>query len=136
MQALPLKSAKTTGEQFKITWQDSGSVAFHTLGDNDVVVDFADGSEHPARLISTDKQRNSGIITATYTVAAPSGGWDSNANGIYAVRVRDNHVWDTQGHGAVGRTLGQFTVRIPAPQAVAQVARKGKHHSIAQEILS
>ncbi len=31
LQATPLRVTKTTGEHFKITWQDSKAVAFHTL---------------------------------------------------------------------------------------------------------
>ena len=114
LQATPLRVAKTTGEHFKITWQDANAVAFHTLGDDDVVVTFPDGSQHPARLISTEKNRNSGIITATYSVAPPAGGWTSSANGTYTVSVRANHVWDTTGHAADGRALGLFNVQIPA----------------------
>lgn len=137
LQAQPLRTSKSTSYRFSITWQDDKSVAWKTLGSGDVVVDFPDGSEHTAKLISINKHHNSGIITATYTVAPPNGAWDSAENGTYTIFVRDNHIWDTEGNAAAGRQLGEFNIQIP-PQFQSAVTTTIKHRnekSITQSVL-
>ncbi len=137
LQAQPLRTSKSTSHRFQITWQDDKSVAWKTLGNGDVSVDFPDGSEHAAKLISVNKHHNSGLITATYAVAPPNGLWDSTANGAYTISVRANHVWDTEGNAAEGRELGQFNIQIPPPAATptASIAIHLKKNAIRNDVL-
>ena len=103
-----------TSYTFKITWADDGMVDASSLGSSDVLVVAPDGSELRARRLSIDPTSDSGVIEATYRSIGPAGSWDAADNGTYFIRVRSNHVFDTDGHAARGRVVGRFEVRIAA----------------------
>jgi hypothetical protein len=104
-----------TGYRFTITWSDDGNVDASSLGSSDVLVVAPDGSELRARILSIDPTIDSGVIEATYRAIGPGGSWDAADNGTYFIRVRSNHVFDTEGHAARGRVVGRFNVSIPRP---------------------
>jgi hypothetical protein len=101
-----------TGYRFTITWADDGNADASSLDSTDVRVLAPDGSELRAKLLSIDPASDSGVIEATYRAIGPGGSWDAADNGTYFIRVRSNHVFDTEGHAARGRVLGRFDVRI------------------------
>jgi hypothetical protein len=103
-----------TSYTFKITWADDRKVDASSLGSSDVLVIAPDGSELRARRLSIDPTIDSGVIDATYRAIGPGGVWDPADNGTYFIRVRSNHVFDTEGHAARGRVVGRFEVRITA----------------------
>jgi hypothetical protein len=56
---------------------------------------------------------NAAGISATYSIAAPTGGWTSASDGTYTIALQANQVADTSGNFAVAENLGIFSVNIP-----------------------
>ncbi|MEQ9626250.1 malectin domain-containing carbohydrate-binding protein, partial [Coleofasciculus chthonoplastes] len=54
-------------------------------------------------------------ISATYSILAPGGTWDTGDNGTYAIAMAANQVTDTSGNGVVSGSLGSFDVNAAPP---------------------
>jgi hypothetical protein len=54
-------------------------------------------------------------LTVTYTVKAPTGGFQFANNDTYYVAVKANRVTDTNQTAATASTFGSFSVSVPAP---------------------
>jgi hypothetical protein len=104
------ESVGLTSYSFTVTFSDNSAIDATTLGNNDLTVTDPNGYQHLVTLVSTNG--SGGLVTATYAVAAPGGGWSSAADGSYLIGVRPNQVADTFGNFLSSGPLATFYVEI------------------------
>ncbi len=113
--AANLNGVPTSPYRFTVTYSDNDSLDVTTLGTGDVQVTGPNGFSQLAKFIGTDTAGNGSKRTATYELSsAPGGGWDSTDNGTYSIALLANQVKDVSGNAATAKTLGQFSVNLPA----------------------
>jgi len=107
---------------FTVTYTDTTAVRLSSLGSNDLVVTGPNGYSNTAEFVGADLPTDGSPITATYSIPAPGGSWDSADNGTYTVTLLEGAVEDTLNNAIPQTVLGTFTVAIPPP-SVSLVAR-------------
>ncbi len=104
-----------------VVYNDDVNVNGLSLGAGNLAVTGPAGNL-PASLVSSNPPTgNAQQITATYSIAAPPGGWVNADDGKYTVALGSNPVQDTSGNNATG-TAATFNVNIPVPDTTAPVA--------------
>ena len=98
-----------------VVYSDNVAVKRSTLASSNLTI--SGPTTQTASFVSASSSTDSPTITATYSVAAPVGGWTTAANGTYTVSLASNSVSDTSGNFAVGGSLGTFAIAIPVPGA-------------------
>ncbi|MDB5299424.1 MAG: conserved repeat domain protein, partial [Phycisphaerales bacterium] len=94
-------------ELIAVTYQDNVGINTATIDANDITVIGPGGN---ALAVTGFTIAGSGqTVTATYTVAAPTGVWNSSDNGTYTISVVPGQVTDTSNNG-VGAAGGAFNV--------------------------
>ncbi|MDA7422405.1 hypothetical protein, partial [Tritonibacter multivorans] len=99
--------------QITITYSDDVALDVETIDFNDIVVTGPGG---PLVLsgISVDTNTDGSPRSATYTLNAPGGSWDSADNGTYTVELVAGKVKDTSGNSVPGNTtLATFEANLP-----------------------
>jgi uncharacterized repeat protein (TIGR01451 family) len=108
----------TTGagatHSFTIVFSDNLAIDIASLDGNDIQVTGPGGFNQLAALISANPAGNGTPRTATYSITAPGGSWDSADNGTYTLALEANQVRDTAGNPAAGQVLGRFSVNVSA----------------------
>ncbi|MEM7314009.1 MAG: reprolysin-like metallopeptidase, partial [Planctomycetota bacterium] len=94
-----------------VTYMDDAGVDSSTIGSSDVEVVDPNGNTIPTFLISFPPP-SAQTVVATYTMAAPGGGWDASDNGTYEIRTVAGNVEDLLGNGTDASVVGSFEVNI------------------------
>jgi uncharacterized delta-60 repeat protein len=115
-----LLSAKLSGYSFSLTFNDDFAVACSTLGNSNVLVTGPGGYSQLATLVSATPTHNAGIVTATYQIIAPSGGWGP-AGTIYTFTLQGGSVTDVAGNAAATALLGTVSVSNLNPPGEPQL---------------
>jgi hypothetical protein len=112
--AIPFTTAlgSTTPYTFNVTYNDNSLVNFSTLDSRDLLVTGPNGYSQAATFVSVTPAANNSLLTATYQITAPGGGWDSNEAGTYTVAIQSNQVRDTIDNPIAAATLGTFQVMV------------------------
>jgi hypothetical protein len=116
----PAPTAGAATIDFTVTFSDNTQVDATTLGSGNLTVTDPNGVSHAATLLPANYP-NGGTVTATYSIAAPSGALATADNGTYTVVSTSNTsaaVKDANANAVAGATIGTFTVFIP-PSAVS-----------------
>lgn len=121
-------TAAAAAHQFTVTFTDNVAIAVASIGTGDVRVTGPNGFSQPATFLGLDANTNGTPRTATFSVAAPGGTFDSADNGTYTVTLLAATVSDPSGNVAPQTTLGTFTVNVApipvdstAPAATASI---------------
>jgi hypothetical protein len=108
-------SGSSTGDQtFTVTYVDNnpGAALAASLDNNDIRV-IATGYNQPAQLVSqTGVGTPDSPLVATYTVAAPSGGWSATRNGTYWITAQANQIMDADGNFLPAGAIDSFNVAV------------------------
>ncbi|HSV14202.1 MAG TPA: SdrD B-like domain-containing protein, partial [Tepidisphaeraceae bacterium] len=100
-------SLGSTTYTFAVSYSDASGIDLSSLDGNDIEVTSTTGYDALATLNGTSVNGNS--VIATYSIAAPSGAWSTDAAGTYNIIQRAGEVRDTFGNTAPAGTLGTFT---------------------------
>ncbi len=115
LQPVPTLTSSSTAVTLQIVYTDNVAVNASSLASGNI--GLTGPTSQTATFVSASPSGNGATITATYSVAAPSGGWTTAANGSYTVTLVGGSVTDTSNNSAVQATLGNFQIAIPAPGA-------------------
>ncbi|MBW4613498.1 MAG: PQQ-dependent sugar dehydrogenase [Desmonostoc vinosum HA7617-LM4] len=107
-----LTARNTNTYNFTVTYKDDTAVKVSTLDNSDVLVTGPNEFSQLAKLVSVDNSSNGNERTATYSINAPSGSWNSTKNGTYTINLQANQISDTSGNFAPAANLGTFLVNI------------------------
>ena len=94
--ALPVDS--TANGLFSIDYSDNAAVESNTLDSQDIQVKDPNGNVLTTSFVSVSPAEDSELLTATYAIAAPNGGWQFQDSGSYTVDILANQVLDTSGN--------------------------------------
>jgi cyclophilin family peptidyl-prolyl cis-trans isomerase len=99
-----------TSTTFVVYYSDATSgVKTSTIDGNDIIVTGPNGYSQTATLVSANATADDKVVTATYQIAAPSGGWKSNSeSGRYTVTLQSGQVSDLVGNFTAGHDLFTF----------------------------
>jgi CARDB len=101
-----------TTHSFTIVFSDNLAIDITSLDGSDIGVSGPGGFNQLAAFISVNPPGNGTPRTATYSITARGGSWDSADNGVYTVVLQANQVLDTAGNPVAGQVLGMFTVNV------------------------
>ncbi|MGL5133130.1 MAG: hypothetical protein ACRC78_11415, partial [Planktothrix sp.] len=105
-------STRTLGSNnsytFTVTYSDDQGVKVSSLDSQDIRVTGPNGFDQLASFVSVDTNSDGTPRTATYSINAPGGSWDSNEAGNYSVAVEASQVKDTSDNSVVSSTLDTF----------------------------
>ena len=111
-----------TTQTVTVTYADDVAVDASTIATSNITVTAPDGSTLPVTDVSLNPTTNAASIAATYTIAAPAGGWSAAADGNYTVSLNPDAVQDTSGNAAAS-VSSTFTVNIGAPDTAPPSAQ-------------
>ena len=97
---------------FTVTFADNSGINAATIDANDLTVTAPDGTALPVSLVGVDANSNGTPRTATYSIAAPGGTWDTADKGAYTVAVKAGQVSDTNGTKIAASVLGNFNLDV------------------------
>lgn len=112
--AANVTTAGGTTQTIKVTYTDDTAISAASLGNYDIKVVGPNGYSQIGTLVGVDKTGDGTPRTATYSITAPGGTWDSVDNGTYSVSVLSNGIKDIVGVFAPSQSLGSFTASVPA----------------------
>ena len=95
-----------------VTYTDTTAVRLASLDSTDLAVTGPNGYSNLLQFISADLPADGSPITAGYSMAAPSGSWDSADNGTYTLTLLAGSVQDTLTNATAQASLGSFDVSI------------------------
>ncbi len=95
-----------------VTYVDRDGVDVSTLGTGDIRVVGPNGYSQIATFISVNNQGDGSPRFANYTVPAPNGNWNSDANGTYTIQYVANEVADVGGNFNEAANIGSFLVDV------------------------
>ncbi|GEM_PF-2288720 len=104
-----------TTQTLTVTYSDNEGVDVSSLDGNDLGVTGPNGFNQLATLVSVDTNTNGTPRTATYSINAPGGTWDTLDNGSYTVALQNGQVKDTSSNFVQSGNLGTFQVNVPQP---------------------
>ncbi len=107
---------------FSIAYTGNAGIDATTIDKNDVIVTAPDGTVLPATLVSTEDTNGDGIVTATYSVTAPGGSWQSDRGG-YKVAIAAEQVKDTNGNAVAAVALSNFALNFAHTASATGVIR-------------
>jgi uncharacterized delta-60 repeat protein len=114
-------TAAQATETVSVTYTDDVAVKFSTIDIGDISVIGPGSVSLMVTGISTMPSADAKTITATYTVAAPGGGFEAVNNGMYTVSLLSNQVTDTSANAATA-TPATFTVNVHGVPPTAMIA--------------
>jgi uncharacterized delta-60 repeat protein len=107
-------TAGATTLTVSVTYTDNDAVNAGSIDVNDLsVTRNGGGSPLAVTGVSRTTDTNADLITATYTLTAPGGTWDSSDDGTYTVLVRSGQVSDASGNFAASIS-SSFSVNFSA----------------------
>ncbi len=108
-------TAGATTQRFSVVYSDDTGIQASSINSSDIVVTGPGGFRQMATLVGVNVAGNGTPRTATYSITAPGGTWNSADNGEYTIALQANQVTDINGTPAAARTLGRFQVNLAAP---------------------
>jgi len=111
---LPIIVPDVATQQVRVTYSDNAAIDFGSIDISDLAV-TRNGVTLTVVGVSANPPVDGNLITAIYSVAAPSGTFGLSDNGTYAVAVAPGAVVDTSGN-AIAAATGSFEVALPAPR--------------------
>ena len=99
--------------KFDITYSDNVAIAGNSIDANDLTVTAPDGTELAATLVEVDAPGNGATRTATYSIDAPGGTWDTADIGEYTISLQAGQVTDTSANAVAAGELGSFNLSVP-----------------------
>lgn len=108
------------GEQVTVVYTDDTAVKASSITTANLSVTGPAGPLQVTAVNLTPSQDNA-QITAVYTIAAPTGGWQTADNGTYTVTLNGGQITDTLGN-ATPATSGSFNVNIANPDSTPPTA--------------
>jgi len=97
-----------------VTFGDETAVRLSSLDSEDLIVTGPNASTNGLEFVGADLPADGAPITASYSIPAPGGTWDSADNGTYTITLVEGAVEDTLNNGTPETVLGHFEVAIPA----------------------
>jgi hypothetical protein len=98
-----------------VLYTDTTAVNIATIDATDLVVTGPGSFSTNVTFVGTNTSTNGSPVTGIYSIPAPGGSWDNGDNGTYTVNLRQAAVSDTSGNLTPFRSLGNFSVSVPAP---------------------
>lgn len=95
LQSLNLTTAGGPGHEFTVTYTDNTAVDTAGIDDLDLLVLGPNAYSNDCVRTGLNELSAGTPRVATYSCAAPPGGWDAADNGTYQVFLRENQVFDT-----------------------------------------
>ena len=114
-------ASTSTPRSFAVTYSDNTAISVATIGATDIIVRAPNGSPLSVEFNALDISTDGTPRTATYSVIAPDGSWDSADNGIYQIILQSGEVRDVVNNAAAQTLLGTFTVDIAGPATAPQI---------------
>ena len=108
---------------FSIAYTGNVEIDATTIDENDVIVTAPDGTVLPVTSVSTEATIGDGIVTATYSVAAPGGSWQQSDRGSYSVAIAAEQVQDINGNAVAAVALGNFALNYAHTPSATGVIR-------------
>ncbi len=112
--ASDITAASSAAKTFTVTYSDNAAILFASIDSSDVRVTGPGNFNSAATLVAINSPGNGTPRIATYSVAAPAGGWTNAANGSYSIAMQASQVTDTSGNAVAAGTVGAFQVNVPA----------------------
>ncbi|OIP71383.1 MAG: hypothetical protein AUK43_06395, partial [Oscillatoriales cyanobacterium CG2_30_40_61] len=112
---ITLTSGSNNSYTFTVTYSDDKGVKVSSLDSQDIRVTGPNGFNQLATFVSVDNNSDGTPRTATYSINAPGGSWDSNEAGSYSVAVEASQVSDTSDNSVVNSELDTFQVDVQTP---------------------
>ncbi len=106
-----ITQAGVFSHELTVTYTDDVALRAADIGNRDLVIKNS-GRTLDSVFVSKSSNTNGKVISATYRVTPPYGGWDRADNGEYIVEVRNRQIFDTSGKFMPGTELGRFRVNI------------------------
>jgi hypothetical protein len=124
LNAATLVTGGSPTHSITVTYSDETAVAVASLGATDLLVIGPNGT-NVVEYAGVDTASDGTPRTALYSIAAPTGAWQSADNGEYSVYIQAGEVSDTANNSMDAALLGKFTVAIVTenqPPSVALLA--------------
>ncbi len=102
------------GETVQVTFSDNAAIQAASVGVNDLLVTGPAGVLRVTS-VSMSPTTDAASIVATFTVQAPGGGWQPEANGTYLVNLVPGSVIDSSGNPVGAAAPASFTVQVVRP---------------------
>ncbi|HEV8605071.1 MAG TPA: M12 family metallo-peptidase [Tepidisphaeraceae bacterium] len=112
LSASNITSPGAATHEFTITYTDNFLIDISSLDSSDLTILAPDGSTISVTLVQLDSNINASTITATYSLSAPTGSFDSPDNGTYLIRLVAGQIADTSGNFVSAGSIGDFHVSI------------------------
>ncbi|QOV88728.1 PKD domain-containing protein [Humisphaera borealis] len=110
--------AGTSAVTIGVLYTDNTDVNASTFDNGDLLVTGPNGFSSSVTFVSSTG--TTGSRTATYSLAAPAGGWKSSHNGTYSIVLQSSQVLDPLGNAAPAGIVGSFSVAVETtPPTVA-----------------
>jgi hypothetical protein len=120
--AAAVTKAGTKPYTFTVTYADNIAVKLSSISQYNLRVTGPNAFDQPVSLVKVSPNKDAAKCVATYTLAAPAGGWTAADNGTYTVVMQAGQVTDTSLHALAAGPLGTFTINIPASKASSPLA--------------
>jgi hypothetical protein len=119
--ATTFAASTSTPRSFAVTYFDNTAISVASIGATDIIVRAPNGSPLSVEFTGIDDSTDGTPRTATYSVTAPDGSWDSADSGTYQIILQNGEVRDVVNNAAAQTLLGTFTVEISAPATAPQI---------------
>lgn len=93
---------------FTVIYSDDTAVKRSTIDRQEVLVTGPNNATQLATLVNVSSDQDGSPLTATYSITAPGGTWDSADIGAYTITLQANPVSDSRGNFIVAAELGKF----------------------------
>jgi PA14 domain/FG-GAP-like repeat len=103
---------------FTVVYSDTTAVKRSTIDGQDILVTGPNNLSQFATLISVSSTQDGSPLTATYSLAAPGGVWDSADTGTYTITLQPNQIIDLDGNFITTTVLGTVAVDLTPPTAI------------------
>jgi uncharacterized protein YkwD len=106
-----------------VQYADDRGLNVSTFDNFDVVVTGPNGFSRGAIFTGVALSAGDAPKAVGYKIKGPGAGWDTADNGVYTIKLVGSQVRDASGNAAAAKTLGTFTVAIPATVSPALMTR-------------
>ena len=93
---------------FTVVYSDGTAVKRSTIDSQGILVTGPNNATQLATLVSVNSAQDGSPLTATYSITAPGGFWDSADIGAYTITLQANQVSDSSGNFMAAGRLGTF----------------------------
>ena len=109
---------------FSIAYTGNPGIDTNTIDKNDVIITAPNGTVLSATSVNTEDTNGDGtVVTATYSVSAPGGSWQTSDRGGYRVAIAAEQVKDTSGNAVAAVALGNFALNFVHTASATGVIR-------------